>query len=362
MKTSKILLLFSAIFCLASCSDDEASVNVLDTTEVSVVENVDDCFVDKDGRTYKCVKIGNQIWMAENLAYYLPEGPLDGCYTWKQAEIDMEWLEGELSKKKELTGQQWAEIVYEIYESKSDAEWTALGEDANALWEFYYYDAFDVDHGWMSIEDGDRKAQQFPAFYALLQEAIAGLNKTSEQLIKEKTDAAEKSNGNDSQKNGFFYTLDGAKAAIPEGSEWRVPSDEDWKKLEATLGMSGDLDVMNAWRGTNAGDYLKVDGAAQFNAIFAGCNAWQYNREDGGYWINRDYSAYFWCSDESTRMETETPEEGETDEDGNLKEEETYEVREGIVRQVSIYTPKIWRGITRLEGVCYSVRFVKDAN
>ena len=34
---------------------------------------------------------------------------------------------------------------------------------------------------------------------------------------------------------------------------------------------------------------------------------------------------------------------------------------EGIVRQVSIYSPKIWRGVTRLDGVCYSVRCVKDA-
>ena len=49
------------------------------------------------------------------------------------------------------------------------------------------------------------------------------------------------------------------------------------------------------------------------------------------------------------------------DEEGNVSEN-TYVVREGIVRQVSIYSSKIWRGTTRIDGVCYSVRCVKDAN
>ena len=53
--------------------------------------------------------------------------------------------------------------------------------------------------------------------------------------------------------------------------------------------------------------------------------------------------------------------EGE-DEDGN-KTEETIIIREGIVRQVSIYSSKIWRGVSRVDGdVCYSVRCVIDAD
>ena len=357
MKTSKILWLLSAILCLASCSNDDTEYNVLDTQKVSLAED----FVDeRDGRVYKCVKIGNQIWMAENLGYYIPGGQLEGCYTWNESDIDVEKMEEELANMKELSSDKWCQLCDDLF-NEFKGSWEAMGEaDEWALDDFVYWDIYDLQHGWQSFEDVDRKAQQFPVFYAMLQERISALVKTKEQLIKEHTDAAEAANGSYSKDYGFLYTLDGAKAAVPEG--WRIPSDEDWKKLEAALGMSADLDVMNAWRGTNAGDYLKVGGEAKFNAIYTGCNAWVFNKDKYGYYVNRDYSAYFWCSDETTRTETETPEEGETDEDGNLKEEESYEVREGIVRQVSIYSSKIWRGVTRLDKVCYSVRCVKDAN
>ena len=201
-----------------------------------------------------------------------------------------------------------------------------------------------------------------PEFYAIFYAKIEALLMTEEDLILQRTkEHSDKYERNFTKEDGYFYTLDGAKAAVPEG--WRIPSDEDWKKLEAALGMASDLDVMNAWRGINAGDYLKVGGEAQFNAIYTGCNAWVYEKDDSNYWVNHDYSAYFWCSDETTRVETETSKEGETDEDGNLKEEESVVIREGIVRQLAIYSPKIWRGVTRLDNnVCYSVRCVKDVN
>ena len=186
---------------------------------------------------------------------------------------------------------------------------------------------------------------------------VEARNKTDEEIILERTkEHSDKYAKNFREEDGYFYTLDGAKAAVPEG--WRIPSDADWKKLEAALGLTGDLDVMNAWRGENAGDYLKVGGAAKFDAIYSGCNAWVHNRDAGGYYVNRDYSAYFWCSDETSETVTEE-EEGE---DG-VTTEKTIVIREGIVRQVSIYTSKIWRGVSRVDGdVCYSVRCVIDAD
>ena len=99
MRTSKILLLLSAILFLGSCSNDEDSYNYLDTKKVTEVED----FVDeRDGKTYKCVKIGNQIWMAENLAYYVPKGQLAGCYNWGETEMDLDALQKELNNNKEL--------------------------------------------------------------------------------------------------------------------------------------------------------------------------------------------------------------------------------------------------------------------
>ena len=351
MRTSKILLLLSAILVLGSCSNDEDSYNYLDTKKVTEVED----FVDKrDGKTYKCVKIGNQIWMAENLAYYVPKGQLAGCYNWGETEMDLDALQKELNNNKELDFDTYCNMYDEEFNMGygdcyvTDDEWDPLYDH---FWDIVYGYADYTIEGSLAFLEANA-----PLFYEKFHKKIAALNKTAEEIVLER--AQDHSNTfakNFIKEEGYYYTLDGALAAVPEG--WRLPSDADWKKLEAALGMSGDLDAMNAWRGENAGNYLKVGGEAKFNALYAGCNGWVYNKDKYNYFINHDYSAYFWCSDETTTTETEE----EEDEEGNVSEN-TYVVREGIVRQVSIYSSKIWRGTTRIDGVCYSVRCVKDAN
>ena len=349
MKKSNILWLLSAILCLASCNNDDAECNVLDTQKVSLADD----FVDeRDGKTYKCIKVGNQIWMAENLAYYIPTGQLAGCYIWGETEMDKEKLQEELNNS--------GSVDLDTYYSLFDKIWWdnyIPAEDYDLQMHKYY-----LGRGYFTVEESlEYLKNNCPQFYGIFYDKVAALSMSKEEIILQRTqEHSDKFAQNFTKEGGYFYTLDGAKAAVPEG--WRIPSDEDWKKLEAALGMASDLDVMNAWRGINAGDYLKVGGEAQFNAIYTGCNAWVYNKDASNYWVNNEYSAYFWCSDETTRVEIETPEEGETDEDGNQKEEETVVVREGIVRQLAIYSPKIWRGVTRLDNVCYSVRCVKDVN
>lgn len=48
-------------------------------------------------------------------------------------------------------------------------------------------------------------------------------------------------------KYGMYYTLEGALRACPEG--WRLPSDEDWQRLEKALGMSESETARYDWRG-----------------------------------------------------------------------------------------------------------------
>ncbi|MFZ4785853.1 MAG: fibrobacter succinogenes major paralogous domain-containing protein, partial [Flavobacteriales bacterium] len=56
---------------------------------------------------------------------------------------------------------------------------------------------------------------------------------------------------------GFLYNYDAVmdpRGIAPEG--WRIPTDEDWKKLEAYIGMSESEVSKTAWRGTTEGELL----------------------------------------------------------------------------------------------------------
>jgi uncharacterized protein (TIGR02145 family) len=54
---------------------------------------------------------------------------------------------------------------------------------------------------------------------------------------------------------GRLYTWDAALTACPIG--WHLPSDEEWKTLEITLGMSQSEVDQLGWRGTDEGDKMK---------------------------------------------------------------------------------------------------------
>lgn len=80
--------------------DTLAGLNGLSAYEIAVkngyegseeewVKNTTFSFVkdDRDEQAYKTVRIGNQVWMAEDIAYRIPEGG-DGAYTWSEAKED----------------------------------------------------------------------------------------------------------------------------------------------------------------------------------------------------------------------------------------------------------------------------------
>lgn len=58
--------------------------------------------------------------------------------------------------------------------------------------------------------------------------------------------------------NGFAVSA--TQQLAPQG--WRIPTDDDWKKLERHLGMSA-VDA-SSWRGTTQGDQLKEAGTASW--------------------------------------------------------------------------------------------------
>lgn len=60
-----------------------------------------------------------------------------------------------------------------------------------------------------------------------------------------------------------WYAVNDSRNLCPPG--WHVPSDDEWKVLETSLGMSGtDTDNIN-WRGTHEGEKLKIASPADWD-------------------------------------------------------------------------------------------------
>jgi uncharacterized protein (TIGR02145 family) len=93
---------------------------------------------------------------------------------------------------------------------------------------------------------------------------------------------------------GRLYPWDQALKASPEG--WRLPTSEDWERLEVELGMDPDEAEEFGWRGTDQGAKLKEDGSTGFDALLSGY-------KDGtvlydGRYFDIGYFAAFWSATE----------------------------------------------------------------
>lgn len=90
---------------------------------------------------------------------------------------------------------------------------------------------------------------------------------------------------------GRWYTYNTALKACPQG--YRLPSDDEWKALEAFIGMDlSDLDQRFNRNSGRVGKFLKAGGGIGFDAEFAGVK----NPTGRDSYI--DTHAYFWTSSE----------------------------------------------------------------
>lgn len=103
---------------------------------------------------------------------------------------------------------------------------------------------------------------------------------------------------------GFLYNyavIVDERGIAPEG--WRVPTDEDWKKLETYIGMTQSETNSTGWRGTNEAELLASENSLGwgsgilfgkdefgFNAVPAGCRIHDGRRNLSGkvgfWWTN----------------------------------------------------------------------------
>ena len=102
---------------------------------------------------------------------------------------------------------------------------------------------------------------------------------------------------------GGLYSWETAIDVCPEG--WHLPSDDEWKTLEATLGMTQTEIDDTGWRGTDQGGQMKVtgieywsepNGAATNESGFSSLPAG--NRYDGIAYDAQSFSTYYWSSTE----------------------------------------------------------------
>ena len=354
-------ILLTGLLLWWSCSDDDDNNYI----EVSGVADAGE-FVDvRDGKSYKCIEIGDQIWMAENLAYRLPEGSLGGCCTWKEAYLDSTTIEitDEEFREGLLSALETGEIDESYNQHIVDSLMIETGEEEGSLWWQIAYNDYSLRYllsGYLNqtpnaTYEDIMEAFANTSFYYFQNLLPSVLVVTSEIRSRKLEDiagnyleSAEEENGNYSQTYGFLYSFEAAQRAVPAEGGWRIPSDEDWKKLERHIGMKeGDVNLDNEWRGSNQAVYLKPDEAGiGFNALYAGGKVYTplYTDYDDETFINKGRNAYFWSSE-------------------NLPE--TDSTRVGIIRSVAIWTDQILRATTRFTNddnhpTLYSVRLVKD--
>ncbi len=226
-----------------NCSNEDA-VDVSDVqTEV---------FIDtRDSIQYRCITVGNQMWMAENLRYKLVGGAFDGCWTWNEVlpVLDVDGLV-ELAESYVMDGKISWDLMDEIYGLATE----------------------DLTYKEIIDQLGDKLPKEFMTdFYK---------TNPDKKFLKD---------------YGYLYDYESALKAVPEG--WRLPTDEDWQLLEQNLGMSAhESAILNEWRGDKQGELLKQLGEGlNFGALLCGGKVYGSGNYTNVY-TDKDLNAYFWTS------------------------------------------------------------------
>lgn len=330
-------LLVLSMVSLNACMDDE---NPVTKSPNSGMIKAGPDFVDtRDNTSYKTLQVGNQLWMAENLRYALPGYSLDGAYTWGEPAIDKSKIKPDDASMKA--------ILHKVATDPQYGGWILANDPFPPIkFSSFVLDWLkQVDRGRMTVTE---VVESIALMHKEMSKAIEKellnvieLPEVRARVGKASHEKAEKANGGYVAKNGYLYTFNGAKAAVPEG--WRLPTDEDWQKLERALGLSEqEVQKFEAWRGAGLAPLMSSGGTSGFNAQYVGGKA--YIADNSQYYTNANRAWYFWSSSLSMQHDS---------------------IEVATIRLSNKYIDKVWRGtsrITNLKGnpMAYSVRCVRD--
>lgn len=317
IKTLVVILACS----FTSCEKDN-QISTLETYEISQ-EII-------DGVSYKCITIGDQLWMAENLRTRLDGGRADGSMTFNEPFVTFaskESLDLKRTVKDKLL-QRWEEGIFNTDEYTNDAAIYVIEDDlvryffnsnAQSWAQYYTYNA--PYWGWYyDAEVAEIVAKEVTRLFEEEKKLILLAAADQDYL----------------QTHGNLYTFEASKKVVPEG--WRIPSDEDWMKLEKAMGMSDqDIHKKEEWRG-NIGGLLKSNPTVDnFNATLGGAFIYGISENIDHNFKNKGLRGYWWTS---TKDETAV--------------DSTY-----YIRSLRFDNDQMLRGTTRL-GTAYSIRLVRD--
>ena len=147
---------------------------------------------------------------------------------------------------------------------------------------------------------------------------------------------------------GNLYSYDDAVNLAPEG--WRLPTDEDWQKLEQAMGMDAATTGQIGWRGTPAGELLQQDESGSgMHMLLSGCISLQASSMVSLTFRYLHVFGYYWSS---------------------TLEETSAEGRVAYYRRIGTIHSGVERNLTLTEEHAYSnstnnrymsVRYVRDA-
>lgn len=285
----------------------------------------------RDGKVYKCVTIDGQTWMAENLAYRLPLGSLDGCYTYNEGDVDTNGVQ----PKDEDFYREVEKALKDKKFSEDPLPESPFFTPASMVEMYMGYGAPVKD--FMDMMEGSLAF--YPSMQATIDFLVEILNALKNDAINEvvqiEMEKAERFNGDYKKNNGLLYTYEAALKALPKG--WRLPTDDDWKKLEETLGVNEhELNLLEEWRGESAGVLLR-DSKTNFNVVYAGARVYGIFNYDSPY-MNKGMNAYYWSA-------------------SNIMQNDSTKL--AIIRTVSRVNDGILRGTSNMTAA-YSVRAIKE--
>ncbi|MEG2790845.1 MAG: fibrobacter succinogenes major paralogous domain-containing protein [Odoribacter sp.] len=287
----KIIIALLSITIYYACTD-ENTVNIV-RPEVSFSDFLDV----RDSSIYKCITIGDQTWMAENLNYRSFLGGYGGCYTYSEDNLDV--LELEVNSKLFVDSVNLILARKEILDIEGVA---AAKQPAQIVKSRLRY----VTMGLYTPTKLIGMVAQFPQAVGVLTRARTNLMPLAiHDVYVKNLEKIESENGQYSKDYGLLYTYQAALEAVPEG--WRLPTDEDWKVLEKTLGMNpAEAERMNEWRGEMEGALLKEgESGCGFNAKLGGAKL--YGTSLASHYFDKKAYGYFWTStsmnqNDSTRV------------------------------------------------------------